>query len=50
MKRATTTHGGDSSAWITAIDNVNVQVEIDVDGDGVVDGTIMTTSAEIDSM
>ena len=41
--------GGDSSARITAIDSVNVQIEIDADGDGMVDETIMTTWAEIDS-
>ena len=42
--------GGGSSARITAVNSVDVQIEIDTDGDGMVDETIMTTWAELDSM
>ena len=37
--------GANSSARLTAVDNVNVMLELDVDGDGVVDQTIETTWA-----
>lgn len=39
--------GQDSSARLTAVDNVNVTIEIDSNGDGVVDATIDTTWAAI---
>ena len=35
--------GANSSARLTAVDNVNVMLELDVNGDGVVDQTIETT-------
>ena len=35
--------GENSSARLTAVDNINVTIEIDVNGDGVVDDTINTT-------
>ena len=35
--------GNNSSARLTAIDNVNVQIDIDTDGDGTVNDTINTT-------
>jgi hypothetical protein len=39
--------GQDSSARLTAVDNVNVTIEIDSNGDGVVDATIETTWAAL---
>jgi len=39
--------GQDSSARLTAVDNVNVTIEIDSNGDGVVDATIDTTWAAL---
>jgi len=41
--------GDDSSARLVAESNVNVRIEIDIDGDTVVDETINTTWAELDS-
>ena len=38
-------NGSNSSARLTAIDNVNVQIDIDTDGDGMTDETINTTWA-----
>ena len=35
--------GGNSSARVIALDNVNVRVELDSDGDGIVDVTVDTT-------
>jgi hypothetical protein len=35
--------GGNSSARLIAVDNVNVRVELDSDGDGIVDVTVDTT-------
>lgn len=35
--------GGNSSARLIALDNVNVRIELDSDGDGVVDVTVNTT-------
>ncbi len=39
--------GSNSSARLTAIDNVNVMIELDVNGDGVVDQTIETTWVDL---
>ena len=39
--------GLDSSARLTAIDNVNVTIEVDVDGDGTYDETLELTWAEL---
>ncbi len=39
--------GENSSARLTAIDNVNVMIELDVNGDGEADQTINTTWAEL---
>ncbi len=39
--------GSNSSARLTAIDNVNVRIDIDTDGNGTVDETINTTWAEL---
>jgi hypothetical protein len=39
--------GDNSSARLTAVDNINVTIEIDSNGDGVVDATIETTWAAI---
>lgn len=41
--------GENSSARLTAVDNVNVIIEVDTDGDGVIDDTINTTWAELAS-
>jgi hypothetical protein len=41
--------GENSSARLTAVDNVNVTIEIDSNGDGVVDATIDTTWAALAS-
>ena len=40
--------GSNSSARLTAIDNVNVRIDIDTDGDGTIDETINTTWAELE--
>jgi hypothetical protein len=40
--------GGDSSARLTALDNVNVRIEIDSNGDSSIDETINTTWAELE--
>ncbi|MDH3533788.1 MAG: hypothetical protein OEO82_12725, partial [Gammaproteobacteria bacterium] len=42
--------GDNSSARLVAESNVNVRVEIDLDNDTVIDETINTTWAEIDSL
>ena len=39
--------GSNSSARLTAVDNVNVTIEVDTNGDGVIDGTINTTWAAL---
>jgi hypothetical protein len=41
--------GENSSARLTAVDNVNVTIEIDSNGDGVIDDTINTTWADLTS-
>lgn len=41
--------GENSSARLTAVDNVNVTIDVDSNGDGVVDDTINTTWAELAS-
>jgi hypothetical protein len=41
--------GENSSARLTAIDNVNVTIEVDSNGDGVIDDTINTTWADLTS-
>ena len=41
--------GENSSARLTAVDNVNVTIEVDTNGDGVTDETINTTWAELAS-
>ena len=40
--------GSNSSARLTAIDNVNVRIDIDTDGNGTIDATIDTTWAELE--
>ena len=40
--------GNNSSARLTAIDNVNVRIDIDTNGDGAIDDTINTTWVELD--
>ncbi len=42
------TGGNNSSARLTAIDNVNVRIDIDTNGDGTIDDTINTTWVELD--
>jgi hypothetical protein len=39
--------GANSSARLTAIDNVNVMIELDVNGDGEADQTINTTWVDL---
>ena len=39
--------GQDSSARLTAVDNINVTIEIDSNGDGTIDATIETTWAAL---
>lgn len=41
--------GENSSARLTAVDNVNVTIEVDTNGDGVIDNTINTTWADLAS-
>jgi hypothetical protein len=41
--------GEDSSARLTAVDNVDVTIEVDANGDGVIDDTINTTWADLTS-
>ncbi len=41
--------GSNSSARLTAVDNVNVRIDIDTDGNGTTDETINTTWAELDA-
>lgn len=41
--------GENSSARLTAVDNVNVTIEVDTNGDGVIDDTINTTWVDLAS-
>jgi hypothetical protein len=41
--------GGNSSARLTAVDNVNVRIDIDTDGNGTIDETINTTWAALEA-